>query len=196
VLRTDADTLVDRQVPLDCILAPSTVRDADEQITAAPTGRARVARLERLAVELAHRATRQRSGAPDPAVLATVETLHGRDERVDELARRVGLSPRQLQRRFVRHVGYPPSQFARVARLQRFLARSMRHPDAYLAGLAASSGYADESHLARDCRAIAGVTPAEMRATVSATSHASPQPADGVRSVQATREDDARRSAA
>jgi AraC-like DNA-binding protein len=193
LLGVDADQVVDQRLPLDAVLPSRLVRVVDDQIAAAAPGARRAARLERLAVELERRAAQRRLGEADRAVHAAIASLRVRDERVDALARRVDLSPRQLQRRFVRHVGYPPSQYGRIARLQRFLERSIERPDASLADLAASAGYADQSHLARDCRAIAGLTPADMRSSAAATSHASP---DDVRSVQSSAPVRARASAA
>jgi AraC-like DNA-binding protein len=38
-----------------------------------------------------------------------------------------------------------------------------------LAGLAAEAGYADQAHLSRECRAIAGATPTEVVAALTAT---------------------------
>ena len=50
----------------------------------------------------------------------------------------------------------------RILRLQRFLALGRADPSARLARLAADAGYADQAHLGRDCRALAGATPAEL----------------------------------
>ncbi|MBI5088113.1 MAG: AraC family transcriptional regulator [Actinobacteria bacterium] len=125
-----------------------------------------------------------------------VASLRVADHRIDRLADRTGLSARQLQRRFVRHVGYPPSRFARVARLQRFLHLATLESDEHLADLAARSGYADQSHLVRECRSITGLTPSRLRSIAPATSYAPTRVDDGVRSVQAEHRRGARRSAA
>jgi AraC-like DNA-binding protein len=174
VLRVDAPDVVDRRVPLDALIGSRAARIVDEQIHAADDPAARMAQLEHLVDRL--------GAAPDRVVDAAVSALAAADRRIDHLAAQTDLSPRQLQRRFVRHVGYPPSQFARIARLQRFLHRSSTEPHTALAQLAVRSGYADQSHLARDCRALTGLTPRQMRATVSMTSHAAPF-GRGVRSV-------------
>jgi AraC-like DNA-binding protein len=84
---------------------------------------------------------------------------------VAELAWRAGLSERQLHRRCVAAFGYGPKTLDRVLRLQRFLAlgRADRADrGAGLARLAADAGYADQAHLGRECRALAGATPAEL----------------------------------
>ncbi|MCZ4495406.1 MAG: AraC family transcriptional regulator, partial [Conexibacter sp.] len=74
------------------------------------------------------------------------------------------LCVRQLRRRFVRAVGYWPATLARVQRFQRFLGHAQRTPGASLARLAADAGYADQAHLARECRRLAGVPPSALLA--------------------------------
>ena len=61
------------------------------------------------------------------------------DERVGDVARAVGLSPRQLERRFRREVGVTPKVLSRVARFQRAL-RHLTGPDALPAAQAAVAG--------------------------------------------------------
>jgi AraC-like DNA-binding protein len=81
-------------------------------------------------------------------------------------ARAAGLSERQLRRRFADAVGYGPATLVRVLRFQRFLHRA-NAPDAAgapLARLAAEAGYADQAHLARECRRLAGLSPSELLA--------------------------------
>jgi hypothetical protein len=66
-------------------------------------------------------------------------------------------SERQARRRFVVAVGYGPAVYRRVLRFQRAVALAPRAPP--LADLAAAAGYADQAHLARECRALAGLPP-------------------------------------
>jgi AraC-like DNA-binding protein len=77
------------------------------------------------------------------------------EARVDALE--LGVSERQLRRRFVDAVGYGPKTLARVLRFQRFLAL-----DGPLAERAFAAGYADQAHLTRECRRLSGRTPAEL----------------------------------
>jgi AraC-like DNA-binding protein len=60
-------------------------------------------------------------------------------------------------------VGLGPKLVQRIGRLQRFLAlaESQGHPYR-LAWLAQAAGYADQAHLNREVRALAGVTPREL----------------------------------
>jgi AraC-like DNA-binding protein len=81
---------------------------------------------------------------------------------VAELARRAGLSERQLHRRCVTAFGYGPKTLDRILRLQRFLALGRAEPTTGLARLAADAGYTDQAHLGHECRALAYATPAEL----------------------------------
>jgi AraC-like DNA-binding protein len=80
---------------------------------------------------------------------------------LDDLCDATGLSARQLRRRVADAVGYSPRLLAGVLRFQRFLgtvrAAAPDHRD--LARIAVESGYADQSHLTRECRRFTGSTP-------------------------------------
>jgi AraC-like DNA-binding protein len=96
---------------------------------------------------------------PDRAVQAAAVRLNHPRQRVDRLADELGLSERQLRRRFHHAVGYGPKTLQRVLRLQRFLALS----DLELVRAAAEAGYTDQAHLTRDCRKLTGLTPGALR---------------------------------
>ena len=83
---------------------------------------------------------------------------------VRDLARRFDLSERQLRRRIEVAVGYPPRTLARILRFQRFLgaARSSGSSGHDLARLATEAGYADQAHLTRDSRRLAGLPPGAL----------------------------------
>lgn len=98
--------------------------------------------------------------APDPLLRAAVFDLSLPRTPVASLGGRLGISERQLRRRFVGAVGYPPRTLARVLRLQRFLGLARRGGD--LARLAADAGYADQAHLTRDCARLGGLPAAAL----------------------------------
>jgi AraC-like DNA-binding protein len=115
------------------------------------------------AAALAQTALRRVAEAPpDPAVQAAVVRLLDPGQRVDELAKALGFSERQLQRRFLAAVGYGPKTLQRVLRLRRFLAAPGLDG---LAAAAAGAGYADQAHLTRECRALTGLTPGQLATT-------------------------------
>jgi len=100
------------------------------------------------------------SSAADMLVAAMVDRLTCADPvpPVAQIARELGLSSRQVQRRFLASVGVPPKQFVRVLRFARlWQTASMRSPETW-AELAAEHGYADQAHMVREFRAF-GVEP-------------------------------------
>jgi AraC-like DNA-binding protein len=99
-----------------------------------------------------------RSIEPDRRTAAAVELL--KSDSVEDVARQLGLSARQLQRNIVANVGLTPKTLQRVLRMQRFLEYASRRGE--LAAAAADAGYADQSHLTREIRALSGLTPARL----------------------------------
>lgn len=98
----------------------------------------------------------------------------GSGARVAEVASALDLSERHLRRRFSAAVGYGPATYLRVTRLQRFLALAERAVSELPAGtrpslavLAVDAGYADQPHLTRECRDLAGTTPVRLLERVS-----------------------------
>ena len=76
-------------------------------------------------------------------------------------AHAVGMSERNLHRDLVRWSGLAPKSLARILRMQRCLA-ALRAGQAPLALLALRLGYADQAHMTRELKALAGVTPREV----------------------------------
>lgn len=82
---------------------------------------------------------------------------------VEEMGRATGMNPRTLQRWFARHVGLPPRRYLRLLRFHKAFEEVPDQPS--LAGHAAAQGYADQAHMARDFRAMAGVPAKQARRT-------------------------------
>ncbi len=144
--------------------------DRRGELSAAPSPDAAAAALARATLRLVADAP------PDPAVQAAIIRLLDSSQRVDDLAASLGFSERQLRRRFLDGVGYGPKTLQRVLRLRRFLAavgawtgggRSGGTGFDGLATAAVEAGYADQPHLARECRALTGLTPAQLAGRAS-----------------------------
>ncbi|HEY3466267.1 MAG TPA: helix-turn-helix domain-containing protein, partial [Amycolatopsis sp.] len=103
----------------------------------------------------------RRGATPDPRVLAAVRSL-GTAARTSDLA--VGISERSVRRHLVHAVGAGPKQVHRIRRFQRFLRllEPLAARRTSLARVAAELGYADQSHLGRDCRRLSGSSPAAL----------------------------------
>ena len=112
------------------------------------------------------------SSAPfDQAVLAGTQWLSRHPQgRIEELSRWVGISERQLHRRFSGAIGYGPKMFQSVLRFQRLLKtareKGMEHS---LADLAASAGYADQAHMTRDVHRFANIRPTMLLRSAEST---------------------------
>jgi AraC-like DNA-binding protein len=125
-------------------------------------------------------ARRARSDGLDLAVLAAVRWLGRPGTRVRAISDRLGLSDRQLLRRFRVAVGYGPKTLDRVLRFQRFLAHAgtVATGDESLAGLAFELGYSDQAHLTRECVELSGLTPGRLAHT---RAHGSTENSDSAR---------------
>jgi transcriptional regulator GlxA family with amidase domain len=80
-------------------------------------------------------------------------------ERIQSIANAVGISKRQLERRFRKEVGLTPKQYARVFRFRSTAIRMIEEDDMNWANRAAEMGYADQSHLIKEFVALTGRTP-------------------------------------
>jgi AraC-like DNA-binding protein len=153
LLGVPAGALGHRTVALDDLMGTDAARLA-ERLHAAADASARFAVLDEVLL-------RRLSRAPPPArpdverAWALMRASGGRI-RVDALARALGCSRRHLANRFAAEVGVSPKVAARLIRFEAARARLGSVP---LARLAAEHGFADQAHLAREFRALAGVPP-------------------------------------
>ena len=137
-----AHVLRDLRVPL-ADLWPDVDRLVDELHTAA----------DPCAVLADAAQLRLRETPPDPALDAVVAAL--RDHRVPEVADRLGIGARQLHRRSLAAFGYSPKVLARVLRFDR--AMGLAWAGVPFAEIAHRAGYADQAHLSREVKDLAGV---------------------------------------
>jgi AraC-like DNA-binding protein len=167
LLGLSAAELRDRRAPL-VELWGDTARRLEESLAAARSPEERFLALEAAVLERLPAA-----GPLDRAIAAAAARLRLRPATgVGELGGGLGLSERQLRRRFLAAVGYGPKVFARVARFQRLLALAERRPPAWgdLAGLALEAGYADQAHMTAECARLAAVPPARLLGAAASVS--------------------------
>ena len=133
-------------------------RELTEQLREAPTWETRFDLLEAL---LLRQLDGSRPGAVRPELGWAWQRLCGASGSVgvQELATEVGWSRRHLTYRFTSEFGLPPKVAARVLRFERVTEQLRRQPRIRLAELSAAAGYADQAHLTREFRAIAGCSP-------------------------------------
>ncbi|MDO0910739.1 helix-turn-helix domain-containing protein [Streptomyces sp. DT2A-34] len=153
LLGVPAHELRDRRVELADLWPASEVRRLCGRVGAAADP---VTALEDVVLERAAAAE-----PPDPLLLRVVTALDtGRP--VAATADELGLGARQLHRRCRTAFGYGPKTLARILRLRRALA--LARDGVAFADTAARAGFADQAHLARDVKELAGLPLGELLA--------------------------------
>ncbi|MFE6103822.1 helix-turn-helix domain-containing protein [Streptomyces laurentii] len=147
VLGAEASELRDRHVDLADLWGARTARRLADEVTGAAD---RAAALERLVLRRAAGAP-----APDPLLRAVVARLRAGGT-VGAAAAETGLGVRRLHRRSLAAFGYGPKTLARILRLQRALA--LVTAGVPYAVAAHRAGCVDQAHLAREMRALTGMT--------------------------------------
>jgi len=176
VLGVPASAVLDTRVELGDVMG-DRARALDDHLRRAPSLRAAAG-----ALVAAVRGWLPAAAPADRLVEAAVATLRTSDapRPVALLAGQLGVSERQLHRRFVAAVGYGPKLLHRILRLRRFLRlaagdtrrnRAVHRSEAAMPGgrlrgniaaLAQAAGYADHAHLVRDCQELAGLPPTRL----------------------------------
>jgi len=167
-LGTNAADLVDARLLLDDVWGPAAARlaawigEADGMEEA----------MRRLEHGLAERAPQ--AGPPDDLARAIFTRIGSRRDFSQPvmamLGDAFGLSERSVRRRCMEAFGYGPKTLDGILRFQRFLRLAARAGNVGIADLAADAGYADQPHLTRDARRLAGLTPAALRRQFASSS--------------------------
>jgi AraC-like DNA-binding protein len=157
VLGMPASEVLDGRFPLEDLLGRDG-RELEERIGEADGEADAFGLLESMVAQRI-----PESGA-DALVLAASRRLGFPGSRVDRRADALGISDRQLRRRFHAAIGYGPKTLDRVLRFRRFVAQApaVAAGDADLARIAADLGYADQAHMTRDCLRLSGLPPIRL----------------------------------
>jgi AraC-like DNA-binding protein len=151
LLRVPADALRDARVPFDALHPALARRTVATLAAGAPAGPV----LTALAAALP-------GDPPDHGLQAAAIRL-ARGGSAAEAADDLGWTTRTLHRRCLDAFGYGPSVLRRVLRFRRAVA--LLRAGVAPADAAARAGYADQPHLSREVRALAGVSPGRLRAS-------------------------------
>jgi len=153
--------LTDRRVPLELLwgrAAEALAVALERAVTAEGASRA-----ERVLAQRLGRGTSRAAGDEALARRAVALLRRARGSvGVREVAAALGVGERRLERAFDRSVGVGPKVLGRVLRFRQAIrrlddARNARHSQ--WAVVAATAGYADQAHLIREFKALAGITP-------------------------------------
>lgn len=164
-LRIATSEIVDARVPLDAFWGAEARRLADRiGENGTPTEIAQ--RLESALADKSASLTPWKD-VPRAIVRLLQESRHTGVHVVRHLSRELQLSERTLLRRCRENFGYGPKTLDRILRFQRFLRLASAPKPAGTADIAVEAGYADQPHLIRETRALAGLTPAAVRAQIA-----------------------------
>ena len=116
--------------------------------------------LERLGLELEALARETSHLRPPRRVRTAIRLLResNGEPRIGSVADMVGITTRTLHREVVTWTGLPPKVLARIFRFQAAW-RRVQDGGERLRAIAAASGYADQAHMAREFRSLAGGPP-------------------------------------
>ncbi|MCZ0970611.1 helix-turn-helix domain-containing protein [Streptomyces albulus] len=146
--------------PAGAVGGPVGARRARELAARAAAADAPGAVLEQAARDRLRAAGRWTDGATTDVLpgrdgrTAAIASGLGRGRPVAEVARLVGMGERQLHRHSLAVFGYGPKTLGRVLRLVRAL--ELARAGVPYAEVAARAGYADQAHLAREVKSLAG----------------------------------------
>jgi AraC-like DNA-binding protein len=165
LLGLPAGELADIDVPAEAVLG-GVCAELRARVATATCWRERFAVLDDILLRL----IRADGAAPPSEVAWAWRQLlaSGGTSRVSELAAGTGWSSRHLTSRFRAEIGLTPKAAARVIRFDRtrrlLVSQFAAEPETRLANLAATCGYFDQAHLAREFRALAGCPPSQLLA--------------------------------
>jgi AraC-like DNA-binding protein len=140
-------------------LWPRGAREWAERIETAHGMASRVRIVQRALLGLL-----RQNGVRDPAVDRALQliTSAGEELNVARIAAAVGLSSRQLGRRFQNTVGLSPKEYVRISRFVRAVRGLSNRGHRTLTDLALASGYFDQAHFNHEFREMAGMTPRQF----------------------------------
>ncbi len=180
LLGLPAGELADIDVPAEAVLGGYVCAELRARVAAAAGWPERFAVLDDILLRLI-----KDTSAPSAEVTWAWRQLlvSGGTSRVAELAAGTGWSSRHLTSRFRTEIGLTPKAAARVIRFHRtrrlLVSQFAAGPDIRLADLAATCGYFDQAHLAREFRALAGCPPSQLLAEFGLAEFRNVQAADG-----------------
>lgn len=91
--------------------------------------------------------------------------------RISEIAATVGLSVRQLERRFLKSAGLSPKQYARARRVRATAINLLEKAEMSWASRAAEMGFTDQAHLSHEFSTLTGRSPNSFAEKVKRIEH-------------------------
>jgi AraC-like DNA-binding protein len=165
VLGMPASELLNQTIPIAAVNGALQHMRGEKVIEQPNAPNRRSALAQALAVSIGH------SVPFDRAIAASIQWMSRHPKgSIRQLSHSVGISERQLHRRFSAAIGYGPKMFQSVLRFQRLLKIARETgPGHSLADLAVDTGYADQAHMTRDVHRLADIRPTELLRSAEST---------------------------
>jgi AraC-like DNA-binding protein len=139
-------------------IAATLDREYSERVVEAPQPGAKILIIQSLLIKRLN--VRPDKGLSLQPAISQIVRSAGQTS-IDSLSNDLGITGRQLERRFLNEVGLGPKLLCRIFRFQQVF-RAVERSDSNWAAIAADCGYYDQAHLIRDFRQFAGQTPAVL----------------------------------
>jgi AraC-like DNA-binding protein len=165
LLSLPVSELLDLSVPLSDISKNDFV-DYLSPVAEAPDSARKLRALQSAALRCL-----SRSRPLDRVVGVAIESIAQQPRaRIAQISSMLGMSSRQLQRRFCAAVGYGPKMFQSVLRFQRLLhLADTSGVQRDFAQSASEAGYADQPHMTREVQRFSGTAPSSLLGSASCT---------------------------
>jgi hypothetical protein len=150
--------LANKETPLHSLFGDETAAELEQKVVLATGTEQRIEIIESFLLKrLNNQAT------IDRIVKTTVEALvmSRGSSAIHDILKNDPSKRRQLERKFVRHVGISPKQLGKIIRLQTALKMLLNESSESLTHIAYESQYYDQAHFIRDFKEFTGTTPQE-----------------------------------
>lgn len=151
--------LVDKETPIELLFGEEAAEQLSQAINQAADTEARIMIVEKFLFKRMHN-----EASIVSIVKTTIDAMLLSPNHIsikalvnDNLAKR-----RQLERKFLRHIGMSPKQLGKVIRLQAVLKMMRAQQSGGLTKIAYEANYYDQAHFAKDFKEFTGTTPGEF----------------------------------
>jgi AraC-like DNA-binding protein len=146
--------ILDQTASLDWLWG-RLAREIEERVCAATRQSDKIGVMERILVAKLKTRTNMMLDAAIAEILASDGLIY-----VEDIARGLGTSRRNLERQFKDHVGIGPKMLARILRFQRIFKTLEENASDRWISIALECGYYDQPHFIREFREFSGKSPA------------------------------------
>lgn len=148
--------LADQAVPIDDILGAAS-NELVYDIRQAKTNTQRKDRLQKFLCKQINKITAQN----DHQLSLALHAMHQGEVRVNQVAKKLGISERYLEKKFQFVIGVTPKRYIQILRFNRAIAMLKKKCD--MMDIVVALGYHDQAHMIREFKQFAGYSPSRYK---------------------------------